>query len=152
MATYAFQDVTATLAGSDGVIDLGYGASDAKEGITVTLANARNRMTVGADGEYMHSLSSDHSGTVTVRLLQTSPANAKLQALYNSQTLASTDWGNNTITIYNYGNDEQVVCSGCAFQKAPDRTYAEEGQTQTWVFDCGKIDFTTGYYVGAGAE
>lgn len=146
MATYSFMDVTASLTGPTGVVDLGFGASVTKEGITVSLANARNTMTVGADGEGMHSLKADKSGTVTVRLLYTSPVNAKLQALYNAQALSSSLWGNNVITIRNKGNSETTVCRSCAFQKQGDITYSEEGQMREWVFDCVKIDTVTGEY------
>lgn len=144
--TYSFMDVTASLTGPTGVVDLGYGAAVAKEGITVALANARNTMTVGADGEGMHSLKADKSGTVTVRVLQTSSVNAKLQALYNAQALSSSLWGNNVITIRNKANGETTVCRSCAFQKQGDITYSEEGQMREWVFDCVKIDTVTGEY------
>lgn len=146
MATYSFLDVTASLSGPTGVVDLGFGASVTKEGITVSLAGARNTMTPGADGEVMHSLKADKSGTVTVRLLYTSPVNATLQAMYNAQALSSSLWGNNVITIRNKGNDELTTCRSVAFQKQPDRVYAEEGQMVEWVFDCGKIDTMTGGY------
>lgn len=146
MATYSFMDVTASLTGPTGVVDLGYGAAVAKEGITVALANARNTMTIGADGEGMHSLKADKSGTVTVRVLQTSSVNAKLQALYNAQALSSSLWGQNVITIRNKANSETTVCRSCAFQKQGDITYSEEGQMREWVFDCVKIDTVTGEY------
>ncbi|MDQ9958037.1 DUF3277 family protein, partial [Acinetobacter baumannii] len=35
----------------DGVIDLGYGAGVADEGITIAMAGDANTMTIGADGE-----------------------------------------------------------------------------------------------------
>jgi hypothetical protein len=149
MATYSFQDVTATLAGTSGVIDLGAGSANAKEGITISLANPRNNMLIGADGEGMHSLRADKSGTVTVRLLATSSRNSLLQAMYSAQSLSSSAWGNNVITIRNAGNNETTVCRGCAFQKQPDRTYAEDGTTLEWVFDCLKIDTVTGDYTEA---
>lgn len=146
MATYSFLDVTASLSGPTGVIDLGFGSGNAKEGITVSLANARNTMTVGSDGEVMHSLKADASGTVTVRLLYTSAANAALQAMYDAQALSSSLWGNNIITIRNKGNNEITTCRSVAFQKQPDRNYAEEGQIVEWVFDCGKINTISGSY------
>ncbi|MCE6957462.1 DUF3277 family protein, partial [Acinetobacter baumannii] len=73
MSTYSFMDTQCTLASDDGVIDLGYGAGVADEGITIAMAGDANTMTIGADGEGMHSLSANKSGTVTVRLLKTSP-------------------------------------------------------------------------------
>lgn len=146
MATYSFLDVTATLAGSAGIVDLGYGSGSAKEGITISLANARNAMLIGADGEGMHTLKADKSGTITVRLLATSSRNALLQSMYDAQAASSSAWGNNTLTIRNAGNNETTVCRGVAFQKQPDRTYGEEGQTIEWVFDAIKIDTITGTY------
>ena len=50
-------------------------------------------MTVGADGEVMHTLRADKSGTVTLTYLKTSPVNAQLQALYDAQSLDSRLWG-----------------------------------------------------------
>lgn len=144
--TYSFLDVTASLAGPTGVVDLGFGSAITKEGITVSLANPRNTMTVGADGEVMHSLKADKSGTITVRLLYTSPVNATLQAMYAAQSLSSSLWGNNVITVTNKGNGETTIARSVAFQKQPDRVYAEEGPMVEWVFDCGKIDTVTGSY------
>lgn len=147
MATYSFMDVTASLTGPSGVIDLGFGTASAKEGITVTYSNPRNTMTVGADGEVMHSLKADKSGTITVRVLYTSPVNSQLQTMFTAQSLSSSAWGQNVIVIRNKGNSELVTARSVAFQKPADRTYAEEGApTVEWTFDCGKIDIITGEY------
>ena len=56
MATYSFMDVTASLSGPTGEIDLGYGSASSEEGITVAMGGPKNTMTIGADGEVMHSL------------------------------------------------------------------------------------------------
>jgi hypothetical protein len=146
MATYSFQDVTASLTGTGGVINLGAGSANSKEGITITLNQPRNAMTGGADGEYMHSLRADKTGTITIRLLNTSPVNSQLQTLYAAQSLSSSAWGNNLIVVQNRGNNEVTTARGCAFQRQPDRTYAEDGGFVEWVFDCGKIDTVTGTY------
>lgn len=146
MATFSFMDVTATLAGVTGVVDLGYGSGNSKEGISITMGQTRNTMTVGADGEVMHSLKADKSGTVTVRLLYTSPVNALLQAMYDAQALSSSAWGQNVITIRNKGNNDTTVARDCAFSRQPDRSFSEEGGVMEWVFDCGKIDTIMGTY------
>ena len=108
MATYSFMDVTATFAGPTGVIDLGYGSAASKEGISVEFNQPRNNMTPGADGEVMHSLRADKSGKLTIRLLYTSPVNAKLKAMFNAQSLSSSAWGNNVITVLNKGNTTRL--------------------------------------------
>src|SRR5688572_2765379 len=117
MSTYSFQDVAATLAGPTGVIDLGYGSAVADEGITIEAAGDKNTMTIGADGEGMHNLHADKSGTVTVRLLKTSPQNAKLQAMFDAQQLAPALWGNNVIIVRIPRTGEVTTARQCAFKK-----------------------------------
>ncbi|MHA7845394.1 DUF3277 family protein [Serratia sp. D1N4] len=146
MATYSFADVSATLAGPTGVIDLGYGASNADEGIVVSMSGPQNTMTLGADGEVMHSLHAAKSGTITVTLLKTSPVNKKLSSVYGAQGLSSTLWGNNIITIRNTASGDTIVARNCAFQKRPDHVNAKEGGNVSWVFDCGKIDQMLGEF------
>lgn len=146
MATYSFQDVAATLVGAGGVIDLGAGAGVSDEGITIEMAGDKNTMTIGADGEGMHSLHADKSGTVTVNLLKTSPTNAKLMALYQAQTLATSLHGQNVITITNPQTGDVTTCRRCAFKKLPNNVYAKDGGINAWVFDAIKIDTLLGVY------
>ncbi len=71
MATYSFLDVTASLTGPTGVIDLGQGSANSEEGITQTMGGNKNTMTIGADGEVMHSctpISQYHYGDATQNL------------------------------------------------------------------------------------
>ncbi|HHD9887370.1 TPA: phage protein [Yersinia enterocolitica] len=65
MSTYSFMDVTASITGVGGSFDLGYGAAVAEEGITTSMIENKNTMTIGADGEGMHSLHAGKGGTVT---------------------------------------------------------------------------------------
>lgn len=146
MGTYSFMDVAATLAGPTGVIDLGYGTAAAEEGITIAMAGDKSTMMIGADGEGMHSLHADKSGQVTVRLLKTSPQNAKLQAMYDAQSLAPALWGNNVIVVRIPRTGETTTARSCAFKKKPDLTYAKDGNILEWVFDSIKIDTVLGTY------
>lgn len=146
MATYSFMDVSASLTGTSGSIDLGYGSGNSEEGITVTMSESKNTMTVGADGEVMHSLHAGKSGTITVRLLKTSPKNKQLSLAYNEQSLSSASWGNNVIVIRNHESGDITTARTVAFQKQPDHVNAKEGGTVEWVFDCGKIDEVLGTF------
>ncbi|BDS19671.1 hypothetical protein KAM546c_09320 [Enterobacter roggenkampii] len=146
MATYSFLDVTASLTGPTGVIDLGQGSANSEEGITQTMGGNKNTMTIGADGEVMHSLHADKSGTITVTLLKTSPVNKKLSLAYNEQSQSSATWGNNVIVIRNTASGDISTARSCAFQKQPDFNNAKEGGTVAWVFDCGKIDQLLGEF------
>ena len=146
MSTYTFIDVSASLTGPTGSIDLGYGSANSEEGITVVMAEAKNTMTVGADGEVMHSLHAGKSGTITVTLLKTSPVNKKLSLMYNAQSQSSATWGNNVIVVRNKVSGDISTARSCAFQKQPDHANAKVGNTVSWVFDCGKIDQLLGEF------
>lgn len=146
MNTYSFQDVAATLAGPTGEIDLGYGAAVAEEGISTAMTEAKNTMMIGADGEGMHSMHAGKSGTITVRLLKTSPVNAKLQAMYDAQSLTATLWGKNVIVVRQTAAGDIITARSCAFQKSPDKAYKKVGDFLEWVFDCIKIDAVLGKY------
>ena len=146
MSTYSFMDVSASFTGPIGNIDLGYGSANSEEGIVVAMGEAKNTMTTGADGEFMHSLHAGKSGTITVNLLKTSPTNKKLSLMYNAQTLSSALWGNNVIVIRNKASGDITTARGVAFQKQPDHANAKVGNTVAWVFDCGKIDQVLGEF------
>lgn len=146
MSTYSFIDVSASMIGPTGIIDLGYGAAISEEGIVVTMIEAKNTMTVGADGETMHSLHAGKAGTITVTLLKTSPTNKKLSLAYNAQSMSSTLWGNNIIVIRNSASNDIATARSVAFQKQPDFANAKEGGTVSWVFDAGKIDELLGTF------
>jgi len=146
MSTYSFQDITASLSGVTGIVDLGYGSANGDEGITVTMAEAKNTMTTGADGEVMHSLHAGKSGTLSVNLMKTSPVNKKLSLMYNAQSLSSAAWGNNVIVLRNKASGDLVTARSVAFQKQPDFTNPKVAGLVTWVFDCGKIDELLGEF------
>ncbi|ERM12574.1 hypothetical protein L585_20170 [Pantoea ananatis BRT175] len=146
MPTYSFMDVTASLTGPSGAIDLGYGSANSDEGITVVMTEAKNTMTTGADGEGMHSLHAGKSGTITVNLLKTSPVNKKLSLMYNAQQLSSALWGNNVIVIRNTASGDLATARGCAFQKQPDFNNPKVAGMVAWVFDCIKVDEMLGEY------
>ncbi|MDN7558793.1 phage protein [Burkholderia orbicola] len=146
MATYSFIDVTATLVGPTGIITLGYGEATAKEGIVIARANDTNTMTIGSDGEGMHSLRADKSGQVTIRYLKTAPNNAKLMAMYDAQRLSSALWGKNLIEVGQTAAGDIITARSCAFKKPPNIAYAEDGDILEWVFDAIKIDSLLGTY------
>lgn len=140
MATYSFLDVHAALVGPGGAVNLGKGAANSEEGITIEATEDVDTMTIGADGTPMHSLHADRSGSVTVRLLKTSPVNQQLAQMYAFQTADSASHGQNTISIANNRTNDVISCQQVAFRKAPSLTYAKEGGTVEWQFNAGIID------------
>jgi len=146
MSTYSFMDVQASIVGPGGAFSLGYGEAAAEEGITIATGADKNTMTIGADGEGMHSLHADKSGQVTLRYLKTAPVNALLQALYDAQTLDSRLHGKNLITVTQSASGDVTAARSCAFKKKPDLRYAKDGDIVEWVFDAIKIDTILGTY------
>lgn len=144
MATYSFLNVVATLAGPGGVINLGAGAANSEEGITIEAIEDKNVMTIGADGQGQHSLIASDACKVTVRLLKTSPTNAALMDMYNIQSVSSLLWGQNTITIVDSARGDLTAVQTAAFNKKPTITYAKEAGFNEWIFDAVKANTVLG--------
>jgi hypothetical protein len=142
--TYSFLDVDASIIGPGGGFTLKGGNSE--EGITVSRPDDKNTMSVGADGQVMHSLHAGKPGLATVRLLKTSAINLQLSALYNLQTSSSTLHGQNTIVVRDNARGDIITCQQCAFKRHPDIKYAKAGDMNEWTFDVGIVDG----FLGAG--
>lgn len=144
MNVYSFLDVYAALVGPGGLVSIGSGAGNSEEGITVSPDGEINTKQMGADGSGQHSLSGDRSGTITVRLLKTSPVNQLLMTLYNFQTSSAANHGQNTLTITDKSRGDVVTAQQVAFQRVPDITYAREAGMNEWVFSAIRIDRALG--------
>ena len=142
--TYSFLDVQAAIKGPNGSFSIGNGAGASDEGITIAQADDRGSLVVGADGYGMHSLHAAKSGTVTVRLLKTSPTNALLQDMFNVDTSSSANYGQNTISIRNPVSGDSVTCKGCGFRKQPDIVYGKDGGMYEWTWNAAQIDIVLG--------
>ncbi|GAC1486712.1 MAG: DUF3277 family protein [Acetobacteraceae bacterium] len=140
MATYSFLNCQAAIVGPGGAFNIGTGAGVADEGITISLVGDKDSMTIGADGTPMHTLNADKSGTLTVRLLKTSPTNAQLSLMYAFQSVSSALHGNNTITVRDSARGDVTTCRQVAFRKQPALTYSKAGAVQEWEFNAGIVD------------
>jgi hypothetical protein len=132
---YSFLNISATLAGPGGILNLAAGAAVAEEGISIEPVEDKNVMTIGADGKGQHSLVASDACTITVRLLKTSPLNAALMLMYNLQSASSALWGANVFTVTDSARGDYNVVQGCAFKKKPTITYAKDGAMMEWTFD-----------------
>lgn len=144
MKTYSFMDTNAAIVGPGGSFDLGAGAGIAEEGITIEPAEDIGAMTIGADGQGLHTLYADKSGRITVRVLKTSPLNALLQAMLAFQRTSAANHGQNTITVTNKSTGDAHTCQQVAFARQPVVTYAKAANMNEWAFDAISIDFAFG--------
>lgn len=145
MPTYSFSDVLVSIVGPGITTSIGAGNGVASEGIAIAMA-ATHTMTIGLDGEGVHMLNPDKSGTVTISLLQTSPKNAILQAAYDAQSASSALWGKNLIVVTMAGVGDVHSCRSCAFAGKPSVSYGQDGHTVAWKFNALKIDSILGTY------
>lgn len=132
---YSFLNISMTIAGPGGVISAGAGNAVAEEGISIEPVEDKNQMTIGADGKGQHSLIASDAKTITVRLLKTSPVNAKLQLMYDLQSVNSALWGQNVITVTDSARGDFTVGQACAFKKSPSIVYDKVGPMMEWAFD-----------------
>lgn len=147
MATYSFLDISVTLVTPTGVISLGNGSANATDGsVEVEYAESLNKLTVGADGSVMNTLTQNRSGTCKIKLLYSSPQNQALMNAFNLQSLSSSAWGNNSITIRNSKNENLVICTNVAFTKVPNLSLGQDAGQMDWEFSCGRIDSVIGTY------
>jgi hypothetical protein len=146
---YSFEDVVATLVGPGGIISLGAGAGNAKEGISIEFVDDKNNMLIGADGSGVHSLRATTAAHINVRLLKTSPVNAQLSAMYNTQIASSIFWGQNELTVTNPATGDDYPCSQVAFKKHPGITWAEDANMNEWQFDAINADPILGVGIGS---
>lgn len=143
-SVYSFLSITAGIVGPGLVANLGDGAAASEEGITITRTGDISGMTIGADGEGMHSLFADKSGTITVNLLKTSPMNRVLSAAYAFQTANPAAHGQNTFTLVDKVRGDVVTGQQASFRKHPDLSYGREARVVAWEFNVIKIEGTLG--------
>lgn len=141
MTAYSFENFVASIVGPGGAFDLGAGTGVGEEGCTISMRDDKNTMTIGADGEGMHSLNPSKAGTITFRFLKTAPVNALLSNLYTLQTESKGLLvGQNIIVCRDVMRGDNFGAKQCAFKKFPDTVYNASGtQSMEWVFDCIKI-------------
>ena len=141
--SYSFLDVNCSITGPNISADLsnpGY----AGEGITITMLEEKDTMTIGAGGAGMHALRGSKAGRIRLSLLKTGPGNAMLNQAYNLDSISAANWGQNQITINNPFTGDNPTCLFCAFVKEPDLVYNEAGGVMVWEFNSTNIDRITG--------
>jgi hypothetical protein len=142
---YSFADINSTISGPGGFnFQIGSGAGVDEGGISIAFEKDFGSVTTGADGTPQHSLHTARNGTVTVRVQKTSPTNALLSAMLNTQQASSALWGQNTISVANLVVGDDFNCQQCSFRKFPDNTNAVEAGMNEWVFLAGIITATLG--------
>lgn len=133
--TYSFENCEAAISGPAASFPFGNGAGAAEEGITYAFDEDKTTTTTGADGEIMHALKAGQTGEIVIRLLKTSPVNAQLSQLYDTERGTAGLWGQDTITIQDVVRGDLITGVRMAFVKFPDGGFTKEGPAmQEWRF------------------
>jgi hypothetical protein len=139
-------DIVISLTGPGAVLDLGFGSGVSEEGVSIDVDEDKNTMTKGADGEVMHSLHAGTAAILTLRYLQTSPANQALNLVYNAQRQSAALWGKNIILVRHTASGDLHTARQCAFQKKANVGYKKVGGFYEWPFHVGKLDSELGIF------
>jgi len=134
VSSYSFLDVQAAITGPGGIVSFGYGSAVAEEGITFEFEADKGTVTTGCDGTVMHNLHAGQTGTITVRLLKTSPQNSLLNVMLDLQRVSSALWGTNTISIRNVNSGDTLLGVSMAFVKFPNNVSANDGGNNEWAW------------------
>jgi hypothetical protein len=97
----------------------------------------------GVDGEVSRSKTNDFRATVTIRLMQTSPSNALLSVLHNSDKNTPGGVGVGPFYLQDFSDGitgALYLAEKCWIAKAPDSSWAREAGVREWKIRCAKLD------------
>lgn len=97
---------------------------------------------VGAGGDVVRVRSRNRSGSVTLTLQASSPANDRLSALLLADEQFGT--GIRPIFIKDLNGTTLIHAAAAWIKKAPTVDYGDEGGSREWVFDCAELSIFAG--------
>jgi len=143
MYTYSFEDTSLALNAPSDNIDLSRGGNS-KEGFDFAPTQENGFMEIGADGSVAHYESADRSGTLTLRLLQNSDLNQRLQDLLNRHRSPSGRQEKIDFVIRNAQIGELSQMRDCRFKTQPGKSWKEKGTMREWTFNVGSAYLNEG--------
>ena len=100
---------------------------------------------VGADGHVVRSRNGNKSGTIEVKLLQSSPSVNEIAALVALDNFMFDGDVLIPIAIVNPGDGAELVATTQAWLKtAPEMTFGKEVGERSFVFDCADLKLSLG--------
>lgn len=110
--------------------------------VTIEMNEDAWNLYVGSDGEGARSKSNNRSGTITIRLMQTSSSNEILSALYKSDDVG--DAGITNILIKDSSGSTLAMAENAWIRKLPAVDFARESGEREWVFESDNIQVFVG--------
>lgn len=136
---YAFQNITCSIKGPGGFIDLAYGSGAAEEGLTFEPLMDKTVVEPGADGLISFSASAVTAHTITARFLKVGPASKTLQLMATLQQATPALNGTNILTLRDIARGDTILCEAVAFTKWTTLNYAKDAGTNEWTFVAARV-------------
>jgi hypothetical protein len=113
--------------------------------ITITHESDAFVSVVGSDGSVARSKTNDHRATVELRLMNTSPTNAALSALYQADINAPGGAGIGAFLCVDLNGTSLYTAGNAWIKRAPDPVFGREPNERVWLLEVDNLrDFTGG--------
>lgn len=145
LPTYSGKDVNFTLNSPvTGAIQAGGLNETGLRQLVVRMLVDRTTMETGMDGSVAMSNVPGDMGEIEIQIWQTSPLQQLFIAWADALLAAAaqgdvSNWATSTITIQSILDGSKHQCIGVALNKIPDKTYASQAQSVTWVLKAASI-------------
>lgn len=112
------------------------------EGSQIKISSAADsfKMKVGGRGDVARSKTRNKSGSVTFRLMASSPFNAILSAIHNNDVAKPNGAGVSSLQVADKNGASLDFARKAWIRKIPDQDYADEDQPVEWVIDCAQLE------------
>ncbi|MDF7667449.1 DUF3277 family protein [Orbaceae bacterium ESL0727] len=133
---FSLEDAVLTV---DGIEITGY--ENAQDAISIAPLGDDGELTygIGGNGVFIHSC--NHGATVTLKTLQHSETNQRLNELRNHQINNPTTAKGLLITYKDLRNGDEFLLTGCWFSTPPTHARGTSHNGVTWTFKATKAEF-----------
>jgi hypothetical protein len=109
------------------------------EWLRIERENQKFDDVVGTDGEVTRSKTNDDRATITIRLMQSSPVNDLLSAVYNLDGNTPGGAGVGPFLLRDQQGTTLITAESCWIAKAPDVSMDRTATEREWVLRCAKL-------------
>lgn len=116
-------------------------ASGLADGSFVTVSRNEDASTlyIGTDGTGTRAMTNNFSGTITIRLAQSSETNDAYSAQYRLGEQGPTGAGVNPAVLRDGSGRTLVQAQSCWIRKLPDVEFGREATEREWVFETDRL-------------
>lgn len=134
--SFSMEDAVLTI---DGYEITGY--ENAQDSISIAPVGDDGDITYGINGKGVFVHSCNRGATVTIKTLQHTETNEKLNQLRNSQINNPTTATGKLITYKDLRNGDEFLLTGCWFTTPPTHARGTAHNGVTWTFKATKAEF-----------